>query len=200
MPSSIMKSRTLLVELNADSPQGLLQPGAYAEVEFELPGDPHAMLIPASALLFREHGLKVATVDPDNKVELKTVTRGRNLGTQFEVLSGLSSGSRSKPTSDSVRSFEASAMNSQMITTAELKANARKAYDDRRLTAQHGPESAFCLYLAVSTLSITFQPRETSLRFNLSSASHCASSSGVPRRHFMGVDASHIRCPVSLDT
>jgi membrane fusion protein, multidrug efflux system len=89
-----MKSRTLLVELNADNPQGLLQPGAYAEVEFELPGDPHAMLIPASALLFREHGLKVATVDPDNKVELKTVTRGRNLGTQFEVLSGLSSSDR----------------------------------------------------------------------------------------------------------
>jgi TPP-dependent pyruvate/acetoin dehydrogenase alpha subunit len=54
--------------------------------------------------------------------------------------------------------------------------------------------------VAVSTLSITFQPRETSQRFNLSSASHCASSSGVPRRHFMGVDASHIRCPVSLDT
>jgi hypothetical protein len=30
----------------------------------------------------------------------------------------------------------------------QLKANARQAYDDRRLIAQHGPESAFCLYHA----------------------------------------------------
>jgi hypothetical protein len=36
----------------------------------------------------------------------------------------------------------------QKITNAELKANARKAYDDRRLTAQHGPESGYCVYYA----------------------------------------------------
>jgi RND family efflux transporter MFP subunit len=89
-----LNSRTLLVELNADNPQGLLQPGAYAETEFELPGDHQVMRIPTSALLFRENGPKVATVEPDNKVELKTVTLGRNLGTQVEVLSGLASSDR----------------------------------------------------------------------------------------------------------
>jgi RND family efflux transporter MFP subunit len=84
-----VNSRTLLAELQADNRQGLLQPGAYAEVEFELPSNPQVMRIPTSALLFREHGLQVATVGPDNKVEVMAVTLGRNLGTHVEVLSGL---------------------------------------------------------------------------------------------------------------
>jgi RND family efflux transporter MFP subunit len=84
-----VNSRTLLAELQADNRQGLLQPGAYAEVEFELPSNPQVMRIPTSALLFREHGLRVATVGPDNKVEVKAVTLGKNLGTNVEVLSGL---------------------------------------------------------------------------------------------------------------
>jgi RND family efflux transporter MFP subunit len=84
-----MNSRTLLVELNADNPDGVLQPGEYTEVEFDLPGNPQVLNIPTSALLFRENGLSVATVGPDEKVKLKRVTLGRNLGTKVEVLSGL---------------------------------------------------------------------------------------------------------------
>jgi RND family efflux transporter MFP subunit len=84
-----MNSRTLLVELNADNPDGVLQPGEYTEVEFDLPGNPQVLHIPTSALLFRENGLSVATVGPDDKVKLKRVTLGRNLGTKVEVLSGL---------------------------------------------------------------------------------------------------------------
>jgi RND family efflux transporter MFP subunit len=85
-----MSSRTLLVELNADNPDGLLQPGAYAKVEFALPSNPNVVRIPTSALMFREDGLKVATVGSDDKVEIKSVTLGRNLGTEVEVLHGLS--------------------------------------------------------------------------------------------------------------
>jgi hypothetical protein len=33
--------------------------------------------------------MEVATVGPDNKIELKPVTIGRNLGTEVEVLTGL---------------------------------------------------------------------------------------------------------------
>jgi RND family efflux transporter MFP subunit len=87
-------SRTLLVELNADNPDGLLQPGAYAQVDFALPGNPQSVRLPTSALLFREDGLRVATVGPDDKVELKPVALGRNLGTQVEVLSGLAPSDR----------------------------------------------------------------------------------------------------------
>jgi RND family efflux transporter MFP subunit len=83
-------ARTLLVELHADNPDGMLQPGAYAQVTFQLPTDPNVAQIPTSALLFREQGLQVATLGPGDKIELKSVKLGRNLGTDVEVVSGLS--------------------------------------------------------------------------------------------------------------
>ena len=45
-------------------------------------------------MVFRQHGLQVATVGPDNKVLLKPITPGRNLGVELEVLSGLSPSDR----------------------------------------------------------------------------------------------------------
>jgi RND family efflux transporter MFP subunit len=87
-------SRTLLVELHAANSEQLLQPGTYAEVHFELPGNPDMVQIPTSALLFRSEGLRVAVIGPDNKVELKKVTLGRNLGAAVEVLNGLASSQR----------------------------------------------------------------------------------------------------------
>ncbi len=82
-------ARTLLVELHADNPDSLLQPGAYARVELELPSNPDVVRIPTSALIFREQGLEVAIVGPGDKIELKPVTLGRNLGTEVEVINGL---------------------------------------------------------------------------------------------------------------
>ena len=89
-----MASRTLLVELHADNPDGLLQPGTYAEVHFNLPSNPDIVHVPTSALLFREHGLEVAAIGQDDRIELKKVTLGRNLGTQVEVLKGLTPSDR----------------------------------------------------------------------------------------------------------
>jgi RND family efflux transporter MFP subunit len=82
-------ARTLLVELHADNPDSLLQPGAYAQVDFELPSNPNVMQVPTSALIFREHGMEVATIGAGDKIELKPVTLGRNLGTEVEVVKGL---------------------------------------------------------------------------------------------------------------
>jgi hypothetical protein len=45
--------------------------------------------IPTSALVFRERGMEVAIIGPSNKIELKPITLGRNLGTEVEVLKGL---------------------------------------------------------------------------------------------------------------
>ena len=84
-----MEARTLLVELHVDNPDGLLQPGAYAQVVFRLPSNPDVLRIPTSALVFRKQGLQVATLGPGDKIELKSVTLGRNLGTDVEVVSGL---------------------------------------------------------------------------------------------------------------
>lgn len=83
-------SRTLLVELHADNSDALLQTGTFAEVHFHMPGDPDMLRIPTSALIFREEGLQVATLGAGDKVELKPVTLGRNLGTEVEIVRGLS--------------------------------------------------------------------------------------------------------------
>ena len=82
-------SRTLLVELHADNPEAVLQPGTYAEVHFELPSNPHMVRIPASALVFRQDGMQVAVLGSGDHVELRPVTLGRNLGTDVEVIRGL---------------------------------------------------------------------------------------------------------------
>ncbi len=89
-----LQARTLLVELHADNPDGLLQPGAYTQVVFHLPANQDVLRIPTSALLFREDGLQIATIGPGDKIELKPVTLGRNLGTEVEVVKGLSPSDR----------------------------------------------------------------------------------------------------------
>ncbi len=87
-------SRTVLVELLAKNPEGKLWPGTFAEIYFHLPPDADIYRLPASSMVFRQHGLQVATVGPDNKVLLKPITPGRNLGVELEVLSGLSPSDR----------------------------------------------------------------------------------------------------------
>ncbi len=87
-------SGTLLVQLQVDNQNGLLIPGEYIEVHFAMPTDPHAMLIPASSLIFRQSGLQVAVVGKDNRAVLKTVTIATDLGTQVEIGSGLDASDR----------------------------------------------------------------------------------------------------------
>ncbi len=82
-------SRTLLVELHADNREGLLQPGTFAQVRFNLADNPGVLRIPTSALIFRENGAQLAVLGPGNRVELRAVKLGRNLGTEFEILRGL---------------------------------------------------------------------------------------------------------------
>ena len=45
--------------------------------------------IPASALIFNQNGLRVATVGADDKMLFKTVTIARDLGRTIELASGL---------------------------------------------------------------------------------------------------------------
>jgi RND family efflux transporter MFP subunit len=87
-------SRALLVELHADNPDGVLQPGTYAQVHFNLKPNPNVLTIPATALIFQQAGMQVAVVGPDSHAELKPVTLGRNFGTDVEILRGLSPSDR----------------------------------------------------------------------------------------------------------
>lgn len=80
---------TTLMQLSVDNKAGELLPGAYASVSFELAGGTQALRVPASALIFDQSGLRVATVGADNRVVMKTITIARDHGTFIEVASGL---------------------------------------------------------------------------------------------------------------
>jgi hypothetical protein len=50
--------------------------------------------LPASALMFRAAGLQVATLGPQNRIVMKSITIGTDLGTTVIVASGLRAGDR----------------------------------------------------------------------------------------------------------
>ncbi len=83
-------TRTLLAEVQVDNSSGHLLPGMYAEVTFTLPRNHPVVLIPGSALVADAQGTRVAQLGPDRRVHLITVQTGRDLGTEVEILSGLS--------------------------------------------------------------------------------------------------------------
>lgn len=82
-------SGSTLVQLLVDNPQGRLLPGAYTSVQFDLPVQTNVLRLPASALVFDDHGMRVATLDAQNHVRFKTITLARDLGDSVEVGSGL---------------------------------------------------------------------------------------------------------------
>lgn len=84
------KSRSLLVELVAENHEGLLKPGAFAQVTFQLAPNPDSMSIPASALLFRNESIMLAVIDKSSRIQLKKVEIARDYGSQVEVATGLS--------------------------------------------------------------------------------------------------------------
>jgi multidrug efflux pump subunit AcrA (membrane-fusion protein) len=85
---------TILVQFAADNSDGTLQPGAYAEVKFPLPAGANGIRVPATALIFRDAGMQVATVDARGHVKLKTVTIARDLGAAVDISSGVSPADR----------------------------------------------------------------------------------------------------------
>jgi RND family efflux transporter MFP subunit len=88
------QSGSLLVELHADNSAGLLKPGDYAQVRFDLPVQPGGVVLPASALMFRQKGEAVATVGPDSHVQFKYVTIAQDQGATVRIASGLSPADR----------------------------------------------------------------------------------------------------------
>jgi membrane fusion protein, multidrug efflux system len=83
-------SGTTRMQLKLDNSKGELMPGGYANVRMSLARDAVPLHIPASALIFNQSGLRVATVGSDDKVLFKTVTIARDLGRDIELASGIS--------------------------------------------------------------------------------------------------------------
>jgi RND family efflux transporter MFP subunit len=82
-------SRSMLVQLQADNSEGKLFGGTYCRVDFQIPGDPNMVRIPATALMPINRGAQVAVLDDSNKVVLKSIQLGRDFGDSVEVTAGL---------------------------------------------------------------------------------------------------------------
>ena len=82
-------SGTLLAQFVADNPDGALLPGDYAEATLQIPADTHGVSIPASSLIFRAQGTQVAVLDPDNRVHLRDIHIGLDLGARLVIDQGL---------------------------------------------------------------------------------------------------------------
>ena len=82
-------SGTTRMQLLVENAAGELMPGAFANTHIELPSNMQALSVPAGALIFGQRGLRVATVDANNKVLLKPITIARDLGQLVEIGTGI---------------------------------------------------------------------------------------------------------------
>jgi RND family efflux transporter MFP subunit len=87
-------SGTTRMQVVVDNAAGELMPGAFANTHIALPQDMVALTIPSGALIFGQKGLRVATVDANDKVVLKSVVISRDLGQIVEIATGLSATDR----------------------------------------------------------------------------------------------------------
>jgi membrane fusion protein, multidrug efflux system len=87
-------TRTAVTELTVDNSNRSLWPGTYVDVTFQVPSDPKVLTMPEEALIFRAAGTQVAVVGADNRVHLRDITLGQNLGQTVQVTSGLTPGDR----------------------------------------------------------------------------------------------------------
>jgi RND family efflux transporter MFP subunit len=81
---------TELIQFGTDNSDHALQPGAYANVRFPLPSGANGIRLPATALIFRDAGMQVATVDARNHVRLKNIDILRDMGATVDVSGGVS--------------------------------------------------------------------------------------------------------------
>jgi membrane fusion protein, multidrug efflux system len=84
-------SGTTQMQLALDNSAGELMPGGFANVRLVLQrGDNIPLHVPASALIFNQNGLRLATLTSDDRIHFKTVTISRDLGRDIELAGGIS--------------------------------------------------------------------------------------------------------------
>ncbi|HTT60185.1 MAG TPA: efflux RND transporter periplasmic adaptor subunit [Bryobacteraceae bacterium] len=85
-------SRAMLTVLEVPNPRGVLMPGMYAQVRFSTGRAEAAVRIPSDALILGRQGPRVAVVAPDHRIHLRQIRIGQDLGSELEIVSGLSAG------------------------------------------------------------------------------------------------------------
>jgi RND family efflux transporter MFP subunit len=87
-------SHSMQIELQADNAAGRFFGGSYCNVHFEVPTPANSITIPSTALVTGNQDMQVAALDGNNKVVLKSVQLGRDLGDSVEVIAGLTPSDR----------------------------------------------------------------------------------------------------------
>ncbi len=76
------------------NPGNILRPGGYAKVRAVIRVQPNALLVPQRAVTELQGGYQVATVDDQNKVNIRTVKVGDRVGSDWVIADGLRPGDR----------------------------------------------------------------------------------------------------------
>lgn len=87
-------TRSMRVELRLPNPSGELMAGAFGQIRLTLPRAGAAFAVPVTAVRIRAEGATVAVVDPENRIQLRAVKLGHDLGSAIEIVDGLAAGER----------------------------------------------------------------------------------------------------------
>ena len=82
-------SGTTLMQIIVDNGAGEMMPGDYASIRLQAVSAARVLSVPSSAIIFDAKGVSIATVGNDNRVLLKSVMIGRDLGQVVEIAAGL---------------------------------------------------------------------------------------------------------------
>ena len=89
----LYSSRTLTTEVDVPNDTGDLRPGLYVSVSFAVPRDKPDVSVPAEALMFDQHGIRVASLDGD-VIKLNLINIYRDHGATVDLREGLKGGER----------------------------------------------------------------------------------------------------------
>lgn len=87
-------TRTMSVEVTVDNASGALLPGVYAEAKLKLPRMGTPVVVPGVAITLRGSQTFVGILQADKTIKYVPVTINRDLGTEVEILDGLTVGDR----------------------------------------------------------------------------------------------------------
>jgi HlyD family secretion protein len=83
-------NRTLRIEIDIANPEGTLKPGTYLQAELEVANRKDVLALPRAAILTQDKRTFCLTVDQQGQVVQMPVQLGIQVGTEVEILSGLS--------------------------------------------------------------------------------------------------------------
>ena len=101
------QSGAVLVELQADNPDQLLKPGAFAQVHFHAAAATGALILPGSAILYGAAGPSVVVVGAQGRVDIRPIHIARDNGNSVAVIGAIGPADRVVDTPpDAIRAGE----------------------------------------------------------------------------------------------